>query len=116
MSKEMTVFKKAKELIDYTFSMTENTDRYSKRRRFTFVDRMQNLSLDIYSDLLKANELSVKERIILQTNVVANVKILLFLIELSNKRGFIHDKQLFNWAKIGKDVLYLTTAWKNKTK
>lgn len=116
MSNEMTVFKKAKELIDYTFSMTENTDRYSKRRRFTFVDRMQNLSLDIYSNLLQANEFPAKERIILQTNVIADVKTLLFLIELSHNRRFIDEKQLFNWAKISKDVLYLTTAWKNKAK
>ena len=116
MNNEMIVFKKAKELIDYTFSITENTNRYSKRRRFTFVDRMQNLSLNIYSDLLKANEFPAKERINLQTNVVADVKTLLFLIELSYSRGFIDEKQLFNWAKIGKDVLYLTTAWKNKTK
>lgn len=112
----MTVFGKAKDLIDYTFAMTESPERYSKRRRFTFVDRMQNLSLDIYSNLLKANELPIKERQLLQTHAVSDVKTLLFLIELSHKRNFIDDKQLFLWTKMGKDVLYLTTAWKNKTK
>lgn len=44
----MLVLKKAEDLIDYTFTMTDNTDRFPKKTRFTFVNRMQNLALDIY--------------------------------------------------------------------
>ncbi len=57
MAKEkLTVLIKAKELIEYTFCMTESTKRFPKKTRFTFINRMQNLSLDIYSKLLKINE------------------------------------------------------------
>lgn len=111
----MMVFVRAKDLIDYTLTMTDNTDRYSKKRRFTYVDRMQNLSLDIYSNLLKANETSILDRKPLQTVVISDIKVLMFLIELSYKMKFIDERQLFLWSKIGKDVLYLTAAWKNKT-
>ena len=39
--KEMIVFKKARDLIDHTFIMTDNPKRYPKKYRFTFVNRMQ---------------------------------------------------------------------------
>ena len=38
----MIVFDKAEELIDYTITTTDNYKYFAKKRRFTFVDRMQN--------------------------------------------------------------------------
>lgn len=54
----MKVFERATTLIDYTITITENTDRFPKKTRFTFVDRLQNMTLDIYRKLSKANELA----------------------------------------------------------
>ena len=52
----MKVFDKAQILIEYTINITDNTNRFPKKARFTFVDRMQNLVLDVYTKLSMANE------------------------------------------------------------
>ena len=52
----MKVFDKAVELIDYTIIITDSKSRYPKKSRFTFVDRMQNMTLDIYKDIFKERE------------------------------------------------------------
>lgn len=115
-NQEMTIFKKTKDLIEYTFCMTDNTKKFPKKTRFTFVNRMQNLTLDIYSKLLKANETRNRnKRKDLQSDVLSDIKILLFLIELSLHKNYINDKQCVIWTKRAKDVKYLTAAWYNKT-
>lgn len=116
MSKEMIVFTKAKDLIDYTFCMTDSAKRYPKKVRFTFVDRMQNLVLDIYTNLIKINEVPINQRKPLQIEVLSDLKTLLFLIELSLKREYINFKQCELWTKKAMDVFYLTAAWMKKTK
>ena len=53
----MKVFDKAVELIDYTIIITDSKSRYPKKARFTFVDRMQNTTLDVlYKDIFKERE------------------------------------------------------------
>ena len=54
---KMTVQQKSEELIDYTFAMTDNTNRYPKKYRFTFVDRIQNRVLDINDLICEINEM-----------------------------------------------------------
>lgn len=114
MNKEMTVFIKAKDLINYTFTITDNTKRFPKKVRFTFVNRMQNLALDIYSKLLKINEIPINQRKPLQIDVLSDIKTLLFLIELSLKQGYINIHQCEIWTKKALDVKYLTAAWMKK--
>ena len=75
---ELTAYKKAKELINYTFSITEGK-KFPKKVRFVLVNRIQNLVLDIYTDLLKVNELLLKERKSIFINILSNIKVLLFL-------------------------------------
>ncbi len=113
--KEMTVFVKAKDLIKYTFQMTNSTKRFPKKTRFTIVNRMQNLALDIYSKLLKANELPIPQRKPLQIDILSDIKILLFLIELSQGKH-ISEKQCAVWVNKALDVKYLTAAWMVKTR
>jgi hypothetical protein len=115
-NQEMTVFVKAKDLIEYTFAMTGNAKRFPKKTRFTFVDRMQNIALDIYSNLLKTNELPVSQRKELQIGILSDIKILLFLVELSNRKGYVGSKQCTIWAKKILDVKHLTAAWMARTK
>lgn len=112
----MTVFVKIEYLIDYTFQMTDNTKRYGKKYRFTFVDRMQNLVLDIYSKLVKANQLPLNTRKELQLDAISDMEILLSLIELSLQRGFIEHEQCKIWASKVMDVKNLTGAWLKKSK
>lgn len=53
----MKVFDRARVLIDYTMTITDNTSRFPKKARFTFVDRMQNMTLDIYKKLANCRDI-----------------------------------------------------------
>lgn len=107
----MIVFKKARDLIDHTFIMTDNPKRYPKKYRFTFVNRMQDLTLDIYKKLSKTNEVHPKYRRNMQIDVLGDVNVLLTLIDISLERGFVDSGQAKNWSKKALDVKYLTAAW-----
>jgi len=82
---EMTIYIKTKDLIDYTFNITENKN-FPKKARFVFVNRIQNIVLDIYSILLKVNEIPISDRKALLIEALSNIKTLLFLIENINKK------------------------------
>lgn len=58
---ELIAVKKAKELSALVFEVTE---RSPKKFRFTPVSRMQNLSLDIVSELYNANDVFIDSRLI----------------------------------------------------
>ena len=113
---KMTVFVKAEYLIDYTFQMTDNANRYAKKHRFTFVDRMQNLALDIYCKLVKSNQLPMSERKTLQIEAISDMEVLLALIEISLQRDFIDAEQSERWANKVIDVKNLTGAWLKRSK
>jgi len=110
----MKVFDRAKVLIDYSMSITDNVKRYPKKYRFTFVDRIQNLTLDIYKNLSKSNECPVDKRRPLQTEVLGDINVLLALIEISHTRGFIDLRTMEIWTKKVMDVKYMTAAWMKK--
>lgn len=107
----MTVFVKAEYLIDYTFQMTDNTKRYGKKHRFTFVNRIQNLSIDIYSKLIKSNELPFNKRRDIQQDALSDMEVLISLIEISLNRKFIDYDQCERWVGKVLDVKNLTGAW-----
>ena len=112
----MQVFEKAQALIDYTITITDNTDRFPKKARFTFVDRMQNMSLDIYRKLSKANEMYDKaDRRNMQIEVLSDVNVFLAMVEICHKRHFITSHTMSVWTKKTMDVKYLTAAWLKKT-
>ena len=112
---KLTAQQKSEELIDYTFIMTDSDKRYSKKHRFTFVDRMQNIALDIHLGTVKANETPVSTRKHLQVNVLSDIEVLMALIEISFKRNFINDKQCQLWTNKVLDVKRLTAAWMQRT-
>ena len=111
----MTIYIKTKDLISYTFNMTENNS-FPKKARFTFVNRIQNIVLDIYSTLLKVNEIPICERKSLFIEVLSNTKILLFLIELCLNYKYINFHQCEVWSKHCLNVKYLIAAWLKKSK
>lgn len=57
---ELMVFTKAKDLIKYTFDITDSR-KFPKKARFTFVNRLQDKVLAVYDQLLEANEIFPKE-------------------------------------------------------
>ena len=56
---ELSVIVKAKDLGSYLFTVMEKSP---KKFRFTFVSRIQNLSLDIVENLYRANFVYVKDK------------------------------------------------------
>ncbi|MDN5289874.1 MAG: hypothetical protein PWQ06_113 [Anaerophaga sp.] len=111
----MKVFDRARELIDYTMIITDNTKRFPKKARFTFVDRMQNMTLDIYRKLAKANEMPINVRKEVQIDVLSEINVFLALVEICHKRQYISNATMETWVKKTMDVKYLTAAWMKRT-
>ena len=119
---ELTVITKTKELVKHTYTLTENTERFPKKYRFTLVNRLQNRATDIFECLIEANELDLrdpeeaKERARLQARALTYCKELLFLLELSFEQKRINAKSLEYWSKLAFDVMYMTKAWRRRDK
>lgn len=119
---DFILLSKAKELIKYTLTMTDNAKRYPKKYRFTFVNRMQNLALDIFENINTANELNIfdkealKERLKLQNTAITKCKTLLLFIDLSlsYKNIVLDDRQAEVWAKYVLDVKNMAVRWHYK--
>ena len=58
---EFNVIVKCKDLIKHTFTITNSTERFPKKYRFTLVNRIQDKAVDIYECALEANEVNLLE-------------------------------------------------------
>lgn len=102
---EFNVIVKAKDLVKHTFTITNSTERYPKKYRFTLVNRIQDKAVDIYECVLEANELDLRDaqeyrqRQKLQAKALTYCKELLFFIELSQEMGFISMSSCEYWSK-----------------
>lgn len=122
--KDFLILVKAKDLVKHTITITENSRRFPKKYRFTFVNRMQNLTLDIYELINTANELNtndkdaLKERLKLQNTAITKCKTMLFLINLclENQNISLNHKQAEYWARYATNVKNMTISWHNKDK
>lgn len=94
--------------------------RFPKKYRFTVVNRLQNLVIDIFQHIQEANELDLsdpqefRERRYEQKKALTKCKTVLFLIELSFKRNVISKDQCAAWTKYVLDVKYMTASWRKK--
>lgn len=119
--KQMQVFVASRNLMEYTFKITNNAKRFKKKWRFTLTDKIQNSVLEIYENLVMANETYVRcqrtkeVRIAYQKKVLAKVKILAEYVELSYSLGIIKPASFEYWGKLMSDVRRLTAAWFNQT-
>lgn len=90
---EFNVIVKAKDLVKHTFTITNSTERYPKKYRFTLVNRIQDKAVDIYECVLEANELDLRDaqeyrqRQKLQAKALTYCKELLFFILDRKRRG-----------------------------
>ena len=103
---------KCKDLIKHTFTITNSTERFPKKYRFTLVNRIQDKAVDIYECALEANEFKERQR--LQAKAMTYCKELLFFIELSHEQGFISTSSCEYWSKLVLDVKYMLAAWKKR--
>ena len=109
---EFNVIVKCKDLIKHTFTITNSTERFPKKYRFTLVNRIQDKAVDIYECALEAQEFKERQR--LQAKAMTYCKELLFFIELSHEQGFISTSSCEYWSKLALDVKYMLAAWKKR--
>lgn len=117
-SSELTVITKAKDLCSYVMTVTQKSP---KQFRFTFVSRMQNLSLSVIGDLFHANDIFVsksdiasqKERLSFQRSAMTELKLLGYFALLSMEQKCILPKQYEQISRQVFDCRNLLGAWMN---
>ncbi len=114
---ELSVIVKAKDLGSYLFTVMEKSP---KKFRFTFVSRIQNLSLDIVENLYRANFVYVKDKEDLihitqrkdyQRNAYVDLKLLVFLSLAAKEQGCILPRQYEQISIQSTEVTRLLLAW-----
>lgn len=114
---ELSVIVKAKDLGSYLFTVMEKSP---KKFRFTFVSRIQNLSLDIVENLYRANfvyvrdkedEVHITQRKDYQRNAYVDLKLLVFLSLAAKEQGCILPRQYEQISIQSTEVTRLLLAW-----
>ena len=115
---DLKVIVKAKELAVHSYKLTSNCNRYPKKYRHSFVDRIQVKSLDIHDTLLEANRINnithKRQRCEAITKAITLCDELLFYIELSMSLDLLKDNSAAYWSKMVQDVKYMSIAWRTK--
>jgi len=118
---ELTVVTKAKELCVYIMEITQKSP---KQFRFTFVTRLQNLSLDVIENIYYANEIFIgkggvknaEKRLALQHKAMTTIKLIAYVAEMAMTQKCILPKQFEQIAKLTTDCLRLLGGWINSDK
>lgn len=113
---ELHIITKAKDHCSYVIGVTGKSQ---KHYRYTFVSRLQNLSLLIIENLFRANDTFVSKgdpvgtdrRIALQREAMTDLKVLAYFAMLAMKNGCILPKQYEQIARETTDCQNLLGAW-----
>lgn len=122
---ELTIVGKAKDLVNHTLTVTNNSKLFPKKVRFTICQRMQNISLQILHDILAANEIfpdirltdfrqKVEQRLDLQKEVLTNCKVFLSLLDIALEQGYIDIRRCEYWTGLTTDVKNMAASWRKK--
>lgn len=106
---ELTVITKAKDLCSYVMTITQKSP---KQFRFTFISRMQNLSLDVIKALYRANDTFVtkesisarEKRLEFQHQAMTDLKLLAY----SSYHAHLSHGHTYNLQKRVLGILMLT--------
>lgn len=120
---------KCEKMVQETFQIT-GSSKIPKKYRFTLLNRLQDTALEIYSNIVSANDLNIKipqeaeERRRLQNSALTNIKLMEFYIKTALKMNLVTSEQVagrFNaegketkrgWNTKVLDVKYMTLAWR----
>lgn len=119
---------KCEEMVQETFQITASS-KMPKKYRFTLLDRLQNTALEIYSNIVTANDLNLQnqqeaeERRRLQNSALTNIKLMEFYIKTALKLNLVTSEQVAGRFINGKevkrgwntkvlDVKYMLLAWR----
>ncbi len=122
--KEMGVITKSKDLIEHTFKKTANTKYFPKKYRFSLAAKIENLAIDIYENLVRANECNLKDarehirRLECQQNAIVSCKLLNSMIDLASKikSTELTIKEVEYWSGLVIEVKRMAAAWRNNDK
>jgi len=101
------------------------TQKSPKHFRFTFVTRLQNLSLNIIENIYRANDIffggkhgtgHYAERLEYQRKALTDIRVLAYFAFLSLEQQCILPKQYEQIAKLSADCQRLLGAWINSDK
>lgn len=115
---ELTIICKAKDLVNHTLQLTNNTKLFPKKVRFTLCQRMQNLSIQILHDIIAANEIyprtvaEMNTRLDLQKEVLTNCKVFLNFLDIALEQGYIDIRRCEYWTGLTTDVKNLAASWR----
>ena len=115
---ELSVITKSKDLCSYIMTVTQKSP---KQFRFTFVSRLQNLSLDVIESLYRANDTfvtrgdsaAIQKRIEYQHNAMTSLKLITYVSQLAMEQKCILFKQFEEISKLSLDAQNLLGAWIN---
>ncbi len=124
---ELTVITKAKDLCSYVMAVTQKSP---KQFRFTFVSRLQNLTLSVIENLFRANDvfvvkgdlLSQKERISFQQSALTDFEKLydfqnLYKAHTVARRGKRATREVIEFEmNLSDNLATLSDSLKNGTK
>ena len=118
---ELIVITKSKDLCSYVLVVTQKSPKHF---RYTFVNRLQNLAIDIIENLIRANDvfitktdiLSQRERANYQRRAMTDLKLLGYIALLSMEQQCILPKQYEQIARQVSDCCNLLGAWMNSDK
>ena len=118
---DLLVIVKAKELCTYVMTVTQKSP---KQFRYTFTSRLQNLTLDIMENLMRANDVflqkgdadALKLRLERQHHAMSSLRILSFFAMLSMEQKCILPKQYEIIASHAAECQSLLGGWINSDK
>ncbi len=113
---ELIVITKARELCSYVMTVTQKSPKHF---RFTFVTRMQNLSLDVIENLYRANDTfvsardkeAIKQRLDYQHKAITSLKLLAYISYLACEQGCILPRQYEQISFLATGCQNLAGAW-----
>ncbi|MBR1453826.1 MAG: four helix bundle protein [Lachnospiraceae bacterium] len=113
---ELSVVTKAKDLCNYVITITEKSP---KKFRFVFVNRMQNLTLDVIENIYMANDMMLskvmnstyQKRLSYQHKALTNLRLLSYISLIAMEHKCIFFKQYENLSKLSTDCQNMIGAW-----
>ena len=119
---ELIVVTRAKELCSYIMTVTQKSPKHF---RFTFVTRLQNLTLSIIENIYRANDvffggkhgvINYEERLGYQRKALTDIRILAYFALLAMEQQCILPKQYEQISKLSTDCQHLLGTWINSDK
>ena len=113
---DLAVIGKARDLCAYVM---EATQKSPKAFRFSFVGKLQNLSLEIVENLLRANNTALdagmleeaRRRADYQKEALVSSRVLAYMAEMAYSQECITMKQFEQISRLTSDVQNMIGAW-----